>query len=40
LTPPYTPKVENDMDASNFDFFPEDECKLPEDDLTGWDKEF
>jgi len=33
-------KVEHDGDTSNFDFFPEDDAPEPEDDLTGWDKDF
>jgi hypothetical protein len=33
-------QVEHDADTSNFDFFPEDDAPEPEDDLTGWDKEF
>ncbi|CAF3062860.1 unnamed protein product [Rotaria socialis] len=40
LAAPYTPKVEHEVDTSNFDYFPEDESTEPEDDLTGWDKEF
>jgi len=33
-------KVAHDADTSNFDVFPEDDSPDPEDDLTGWDKEF
>jgi cGMP-dependent protein kinase len=33
-------KIENDADTSNFDFFAEDDTPEPEDDLTGWDKDF
>jgi hypothetical protein len=33
-------QVENDADTSNFDYFPEDDAPEPEDDLTGWDKDF
>ena len=33
-------KVESDVDTSNFDHFPEDTSPEPDDDLTGWDKEF
>ncbi|CAF1524292.1 unnamed protein product [Adineta ricciae] len=40
LTAPYIPKVENDADTQNFDYFPEDDSAEPDDDLTGWDKEF
>jgi hypothetical protein len=32
--------VENDTDTSNFDYFAEDESPEPDDDLSGWDKEF
>ncbi|CAF4700625.1 unnamed protein product, partial [Rotaria magnacalcarata] len=39
LAAPYTPKVEHEVDTSNFDYFPEESTE-PEDDLTGWDKEF
>jgi len=28
------------MDTSNFDYFAEDDSPEPEDDLTGWDKDF
>ncbi|CAF1086523.1 unnamed protein product [Rotaria sp. Silwood1] len=40
LIAPYIPKVEHDVDTSNFDYFAEDNLPEPEDDLTGWDKEF
>ena len=33
-------QIENDADTSNFDFFAEDDAPEPEDDLTGWDKDF
>ncbi|CAF1656595.1 unnamed protein product, partial [Didymodactylos carnosus] len=32
--------INTDTDTSNFDTFPEDDSEIPEDDLTGWDKEF
>ncbi|CAF1025239.1 unnamed protein product [Didymodactylos carnosus] len=40
LSPPFTPRVNTDIDTSNFDVFPEDDSGIPDDDLTGWDKEF
>ncbi|CAF0957572.1 unnamed protein product [Adineta ricciae] len=40
LVAPHIPKVEHDADTSNFDVFAEDEGPEPEDDLTGWDKDF
>jgi hypothetical protein len=33
-------KVEHDADTSNFDTFAEDDSPEPQEDLTGWDKEF
>ena len=33
-------QVDNDADTSNFDTFAEDDAPEPDDDLTGWDKEF
>lgn len=32
--------MEHDGDTSNFDYFPEDDGPEPEEDLSGWDKEF
>ncbi|CAF1362888.1 unnamed protein product [Adineta steineri] len=40
LAAPHVPKVDHDADTSNFDEFPEDDSPEPEDDLTGWDKDF
>lgn len=33
-------QIDHDGDTSNFDFFGEDDAPEPEDDLTGWDKDF
>lgn len=39
LLPPYIPAIKGPVDVSNFDEYPEDKT-IPEDDLTGWDREF
>ncbi|XP_072038563.1 cGMP-dependent protein kinase 1-like [Amphiura filiformis] len=40
LPPPILPQVQNSTDTSNFDDYPPDTDPTPEDDLSGWDKEF
>jgi len=39
LEPPITPKVSGVSDTSNFDKYPRDEV-VPQDETSGWDKEF
>eukprot|EP00057_Strongylocentrotus_purpuratus_P024320 XP_011678794.1 PREDICTED: cGMP-dependent protein kinase 1 [Strongylocentrotus purpuratus] len=40
LTPPIVPTVRSNSDASNFDDYPPDHEAAPEDDTSGWDKDF
>lgn len=40
LHPPITPKIQNQLDTSNFDEYPTDADGPPPDDVSGWDDQF
>lgn len=40
LKPPIVPTINNQVDISNFDSYPDEDEDPPPDDITGWDKEF